>query len=292
MLTTAVVSILVVQHTLLCRKRAKYFLGGQRCHFLCLEWVIVINFRTGAQSYQLLVAAILDFFQNGHLRKWRNLLCFIFLIHQHEIFIGSGVWCDVLGMKESEYDVQMTFISVAEGYHWDLEVKSTKNSTFSHISCCQVTFQQQTVYENDFLKSSFLWMHLLPWPPHSICKMANHGMCDGKCHPSWLYLLQFFLQTSHIWTINKTLQNVFWDYVINIRGGHTLWAPYYIFKMALLWLILKIGNYLRYNRDFLYISVSKAQLCVHGHWNNEEILQVWLKLYLYIEWYPWIWLSI
>ena len=111
-------------------------------------------------------------------------------------------------MKESEYDVQMTFISVAEGYYWDLEVKSTKNSIFSHISCCQVTFQQQSVYENDFLKSSFLWMHLIPWPPHSICKMANHGMNDGKCHPSWLYLLQFFLQTSHIWTINKTLQNV------------------------------------------------------------------------------------
>ena len=30
--------------------------------FLCLEWVIVINFSRGAQSYQLLLAVILDFF--------------------------------------------------------------------------------------------------------------------------------------------------------------------------------------------------------------------------------------
>ena len=34
----------------------------------------------------------------------------------------------------------------------------------------------------------------------------------------------------------------------------------------LLWLILQIGNDLRYNRDFLYISVSKVQWCVDGHW--------------------------
>ena len=34
----------------------------------------------------------------------------------------------------------------------------------------------------------------------------------------------------------------------------------------LLWLILQIGNFLRYNSDILYISLGKVQLCVYGHW--------------------------
>ena len=37
--------------------------GGQKRHFLWLGLVIVINFRRGAHSYQLLVAAIVDFFE-------------------------------------------------------------------------------------------------------------------------------------------------------------------------------------------------------------------------------------
>ena len=98
-----------------------------------------------------------------------------------------------------------------------------KKSIFSLISFCQITFQQQAIYESVFLKSSFVWMHitgsstyyLLPWPPHWIYNMANHGMCDRKCLPSQLWLLHFFL---------------------------------------------------RYNSDILYISLSKVQWCVHGHW--------------------------
>ena len=39
-------------------------------------------------------------------------------------FNGSGVQCDVFRGKESEYDVQLTIILVADGYFLDLEVKS------------------------------------------------------------------------------------------------------------------------------------------------------------------------
>ena len=34
----------------------------------------------------------------------------------------------------------------------------------------------------------------------------------------------------------------------------------------LLWLILQIGNFLKYNRDIVYIYLGKLQWCVHGHW--------------------------
>ena len=57
------------------------------------------------------------------------------------------------------------------------------------------------------------------------------------------------------------------DTIDNIRGGH---APghhdLHIKFSNLLWLIPQIGNFLRYNRDSLYISLSKVQWCVHGHW--------------------------
>ena len=63
---------------------------------LWFGWVIVINFRRDAQSYQLLVVAILDFFQNGRPRKWRFLLsifwstCDILMILVSNVmFLGS-----------------------------------------------------------------------------------------------------------------------------------------------------------------------------------------------------------
>ena len=123
-----------------------------------------------------------------------------------------------------------------------------------------------------------------------VCVMENaipHGyICyNFSCrHPT------FELSTKHY--------RMFWDYIVNIRRGHTLWAPNYIFKMAVLWLILQIGNYLRYNRDFLYISVSKVQLCVHGHWIHMQrsyevniliILVFWFNpasgIYIKISWW-------
>ena len=143
-----------------------------------------------------------------------------------------------------------------------------KKTIFSQISCCQITFQQQAIYESDFLKSSFIWMHitrsttyLLPWPPHWIIKMANHDMCDGKCHPSQMWMLHFFLEDIPHLNYQQNIRECF-DTIVNIRGGH---APGHhelrtrFSKCNLLWLILQIGNFLRYSRDILYISLSKVQ---------------------------------
>ena len=54
--------------------------------FLCLEWVIVINFRRGVQSYQLLVAAILDFFKMAYFENEGIYFVSHILIEPHEIF--------------------------------------------------------------------------------------------------------------------------------------------------------------------------------------------------------------
>ena len=125
------------------------------------------------------------------------------------------MWC--FGVKESEYDVQMTIILLIEGYSWDMEVKSTK----------EFNFQSYFLLSSHISATSFIWMHisrsttyyLLPWPPHWICMMANHGMCDEKCHLSWLYLLQFFLQNIPHLNYQQNITECF-ETIINIRGGH------------------------------------------------------------------------
>ena len=59
------------------------------------------------------------------------------------------------------------------------------------------------------------------------------------------------------------------DTIVSIIEGH---APGNMISILdfqsgdLLWPILQIGNFLRYNRSILYISLSKVQWCVHGHW--------------------------
>ena len=54
--------------------------------FLCLEWAIVINLRRGAQSYQLLVAAILNFFKVAASENEGIYFVSYFVIDPHEIF--------------------------------------------------------------------------------------------------------------------------------------------------------------------------------------------------------------
>ena len=113
------------------------------------------------------------------------------------IFGGKGIWI----WCSADNNISSWWIVLRSGSKIRL-----KKSIFSQISFCQITLQQQAIYESIFLKSSFIWMHitrsttyyLLPWPPHWIIKMANHAMCDGKCHSSQLWMLQFFLKTSHI----------------------------------------------------------------------------------------------
>ena len=59
---------------------------GKSTIFLCLEWVIVINFRRGAQSYQLLVAAILKFFKVAASENEGIYFVSYIVIDPHEIF--------------------------------------------------------------------------------------------------------------------------------------------------------------------------------------------------------------
>ena len=60
--------------------------------------------------------------------------------------------------------------------------------------------------------------------------------------------------------------------ILDFQNGH------------LLWLILRIGNFLRYNKDIMYISLSKVQWCVHGHrihmqWSYEVNVLITSKLW-------------
>ena len=75
---------------------------------------MIINFKKGAQIYQLLVAAILDFFIMTTSQNEGIYFVSYLFIHM-KYFDGSGVLCDVFVVKESEYDVQLTIILVADG---------------------------------------------------------------------------------------------------------------------------------------------------------------------------------
>ena len=57
---------------------------------LWLEWVIIINFRRGAQSYQILVAAILDFFKMAASEN-EGIYFVSYLLIPMKYFDGPGV---------------------------------------------------------------------------------------------------------------------------------------------------------------------------------------------------------
>ena len=59
--------------------------------FLWLEWVIIINFKRGAQSYPLLVAAILDFFFKMAASENEGIYLISYLLIHMKYFNGSGV---------------------------------------------------------------------------------------------------------------------------------------------------------------------------------------------------------
>ena len=169
--------------------------------FLWLDWAIIINYSRGAQSYQLLVAAILDFFKISASENQGIYFVSYLLIHMKYSMVLVLVWCfcckGVWIWCSADNNISSWWIYLRSG---------------SKIRLKKFNFQSYFLLSNhisatgDLWKSSFIWMHitrsttyyLLPWPPHWICNMANHGMCDGKCRPSQLWLLQFFLQTSHI----------------------------------------------------------------------------------------------
>ena len=80
--------------------------------FLWLEWVMIINFRRDAQSYPLLVAAILDFFFKMAASENEGIYFGSYLLIHMKYFNGSGVECDVWGVKKSEYGSGRETVSV------------------------------------------------------------------------------------------------------------------------------------------------------------------------------------
>ena len=114
MVTIAVVSILVVQNSLLCERKVQELKKSQIFHISCITrglrvkrgqiftWqtkvpnffvcrvVIINNFRRGAQSYQLLVPAILDIFTMATSENEGIYFISYLLIHI-KYFNGSGV---------------------------------------------------------------------------------------------------------------------------------------------------------------------------------------------------------
>ena len=137
---------------------------------------MIINFKKGAQIYQLLVAAIVDFFQNDHLPKWRNLLCFI-SFYPHEIFwwfwclvwrfCGKGIWI----WCSADNNISSWWIVLRSG---------------SKIMLKKFNFQSDFLLSNHIsatgnLWKCFSWNHhsygcILQGVPHIIC---YHGLHIG-----------------------------------------------------------------------------------------------------------------
>ena len=188
---------------------------------------MIINFKKGAQIYQLLVAAILDFFKMTTSQNEGIYFVSYLFIHM-KYFDGSGVLCDVFCGKgiwiwcSADNNISSWWIVLRSGS----KIRLKKIQFSVRFLVVKSHFSNRQSMKVFFLKSSFIWMHitrsttyyLLPWPPHWIIKMANHDMCDEKCHPSQLWMLQFFLKTSHIFKQQNIRER--FDTRVNIRGGH------------------------------------------------------------------------
>ena len=81
-------------------------------------------------------------------------------------------------------------------------------------------------------------------------------------------IVTIFLAKSHNLDYQINIRECF-DTIVNIAGGHAPGPTISILDFQngnSLWVILQIGNFLRYNSDILYIFLGKVQWCVHGHW--------------------------
>ena len=134
-----------------------------------------------------------------------------------------------LGVKESEYDVQMTIILVAEGYFWDPEVESNKRIKLSGIFLVVKSNFSKRRFMKMFSRNHHSYGYILQVVPNIIC---CHGLPIGV--PNWPYAWYVWWKMSLIYItyVNynfhidiqhlnylQTSQNVF-ETIVNIRGGH------------------------------------------------------------------------
>ena len=97
--------------------------------------------------------------------------------------------------------------------------------------------------------------------------MANHGMSDSKCPLTAMIVTIFLADIPHLnYQINI---REYFDTIVNIRGGH---APRHhdlhirYSKWQLAFAHPSNWKFLEVQQGHLYISLSKVQWCVHGHW--------------------------
>ena len=187
----------------------------------------------------------------------------IFWSNHMRYFDGSGVYCDVFGVKESEYHVQMPIILVAEGYSWNLEVKSTKKFHFqsyfllsSHISATDGLwkwFLKITIHMDAYFKE----YHIL-----FVTMAYTLDLQDGQSWYMWWKMpslitifVTFFLANMPHLNYQQNITECFVN-IVNIRGGH---AP---------------------GHHDLHIRFSKW-LLVMVHPSNWKLLEVHQGLFVY-----------
>ena len=77
-------------------------------------------------------------------------------------------------------------------------------------------------------------------------------------------------QRTWVFIIQQNIRECF-DTIVNIRGGHAPGHHDLNIRFSKWQLVLAHpSNFFRYSRDILYISLSKVQWCVHGHWIHME----------------------
>ena len=139
------------------------------------------QFSKGCPKLSTLGGGYIGFFQNSHLRKWGNLLCFVsfdrstwdilMVLRLIWWFGGEGVWM----WCSADNHISGWGIFLKSG------IKSTK----------KFNFQSYFLLSSHILATNGLWKwflkiiihiisrsttyYLLPWPPHWICKMANQN---------------------------------------------------------------------------------------------------------------------
>ena len=148
----------------------------------------------------------------------------------------------------------------------------------SKIRLKKINFQSDFLLSNHISATGNLWKWFLEIiidmdafykEYHIFVTMASTlDYQDGQSWYVWRKMssltavnVAFFLEDIPHLNYQHNIRECF-DIIVNIRGGH---APGHhdlrtrFSKWNLLWLILQIGNFLRYSRDILYISLSKVQ---------------------------------
>ena len=103
---------------------------------------------------------------------------------------------------------------------------------------------------------------ILQGEPHIVAMASTLDLHSGQSWSLTAMIATIFLADIPHLNYQINIRECF-DTRVNIRGGHAPWHHVLhirIFQNGnLLWLILQIRNFLRYNRDILYFYLNKVQ---------------------------------